>query len=255
MNPPPPLPRPRAGEPPTGFVGVIPAYNEGKNIAHAVGMLKQVPEVGEVVVIDGDSTDDTVARAEGAGARVLTQDPVAYPGKGYAIQTAVRETDQEGLVFFDADIHNMEPWMPRRLLRPLVEDGVDHACAAYGRKGGRVTELTARPLLALFFPEVDRRQPLCGEFATRREVISSFDLVPDWGIESGLAIDLAMSPFDVVEVDIGYKEHDMKPLADLKVMADQVVRTIMAKAIEYERYHELLDQPVAPPAGEATLPV
>lgn len=255
MSPPPPLPRPRAGEPPSSFVGVIPAYNEAKNIANAVGMLKQVPEVDEVVVIDGDSTDETVSRAEGAGARVLTQDPIAYPGKGYALQTAIRETDQEALVFFDADIHNMEPWMPRRLLRPLAEEGLDHSCAAYGRKGGRVTELTARPLLSLFFPEVDRRQPLCGEFATRREVISSFDLVPDWGIETGLAIDLAMSPFDVVEVDIGYKEHDMKLLADLKVMAEQVVRTILAKAIEYGRYNELLDQPLAPAAAETSLPV
>jgi len=241
--------------PPSSVVGVIPAYNEAANIERAVEMLARVPEVDRVVVVDGDSTDGTPEVAERAGARVITQDPVAYPGKGYAIQTAIRKTDEDALVFFDADIHNMEPWMPRKLVRPLLDGGVHHACATYGRKGGRVTELTARPLLDLFFPEVDRKQPLCGEFATRREVISSIDLVPDWGIESGLAIDLAMGGFRLEEVDIGYKEHDMKPLAELKVMASQVVRTILAKAIEYERYQQLLDQPMAPAAWEAPLPV
>lgn len=221
--------------------GVICAYNEEANIGKAVRTFRSVPCIEEVVVVDGWSTDRTVAYAEEAGARVIPQSEEQYPGKGLAVETALAETDQEVLVFFDADVHNMETWQVESLLGGITQQGADHAMARFRRKGGRVTELTAKPLFKIFFPEVRYEQPLTGEFATRREVIEKVDIVPDWGIESGLVIDLTMRGAQVVEVDTGSKEHPMKPLEELKLMAEQVSRTVVEKAIAYGRLRRIAE--------------
>lgn len=231
--------RPSFGE--DSVVGVICAHDEEKNIGRAVRTLRALGKVDEVVVVDGHSSDRTGSRAERAGARVVLQREERYPGKGVAVQTALEETDQDVLLFFDADIHNMEPWQPEALLDGVLERGADHAMARFTRKGGRVTELTAKPLFRIFFPEVQYQQPLTGEFASRREVLRAIDIVPDWGIESGLVIDLTMNEAVVLEVDTGHKQHPMKPLEELKVMADQVTRTILGKAIHYGRMRHVAD--------------
>lgn len=222
-------------------VGVICAYNEEENIEKAVRTFRGVAGLEEVVVVDGWSTDRTRRRAERAGARVVRQSEEQYPGKGLAVETALAETDQSTLVFFDADVHNMERWQVERLIEGVTIGGADHAMAKFRRKGGRVTELTAKPLFNIFFPEVRYEQPLTGEFATRRAVIEKVDFVPDWGIESGLVIDLTMMGAKVHEVDTGFKEHPMKPLAELRTMAEQVSRTIVEKAIAYGRLQRIAE--------------
>lgn len=216
-------------------VGVICAFNEEDNIEKAVQIFRSIPQVDDVLVVDGWSQDRTRRRAERAGAHVVHQKEERYPGKGVAVRTAVEETDQDVLVFFDADIHNMERWQVERLIDGVVGQGADHAMARFTRKGGRVTELTAKPLFNIFFPEVRYQQPLTGEFATRRETIEKIQIVPDWGIESGLVIDLTMMGARVLEIDTGHKEHPMKPLPELRQMAEHVSRTIIDKAIEYGR--------------------
>lgn len=216
-------------------VGILPTYNEERNVANAIRAFQAVPEFEEVVVVDGYSTDDTVRRAREAGARVVYQKVDTYPGKGWAIESALEATTQEVLVFFDADVSNVEPEMLRGLFLPILEDRYDHVLATFGRRGGRVTELTAKPLMGVFFPEIRFHQPLTGEFATRRRTLKQIEIIKDWGIESGLVIDLVMKRFRVLEVDIGFKEHDMKALPDLRIMAKQVARTVLDKAREYGR--------------------
>lgn len=238
-------------------VAVVPAYNEAHNIARTVGALRRVPELDEVVVVDGFSTDGTARAAERAGARVIEQRERVYPGKGIALETAIAATDQEGLLFFDADLRNVDPTMPRRLLLPLLRGEADHVIGHYRRKAGRVTELTVRPLLRLFFPEVHFRQPLAGEYAFRRDLIESLRLEPGWGLESGLVIDVVMRGARSLEVDLGFKDHDMKELAELRTMASQAAATVLRKAAEYGR----LDRARRLPGGlhgatpHGTLPV
>lgn len=221
--------------PETRIAGVIPALNEAHNIRHAVTCMAAARHIDEVFVVDGRSADGTAEVAETAGATVFQERRSAHPGKGTAIETAVANLDHDLLVFFDADLHNMRPGMVDRLVIPVRDGRADHSVATYKRAGGRVTELTVRPLLELFFPEVTLRQPLAGEFCTRREVLASLPLEPDWGIESGLVIDLTMQGFRVQEVDLGFKDHDMKELDELAPMARQAARTIIDRAGYYGR--------------------
>lgn len=221
-----------------GCLGIIPACNEQENIGHAVATMRRAEGIDEVVVVDGYSIDATKQIALDAGATVVDRRTPGCPGKGIAMQTGIEEAQRRGadtVVFFDADIHNMEASMVDALLEPLQHGACDHAVATYRRKAGRVTELTARPLLKLLFPEVQVRQPLAGEFASRLAVLSELDLEPDWGVDSGILIDVAMQGHRIQEVDLGAKEHDMKALHDLHEMAVQVAGAILRRAERYGR--------------------
>ncbi|MGB2761113.1 MAG: glycosyltransferase, partial [Maribacter stanieri] len=58
---------------------IIPAFNEADSIAHVINEIPKT--VSEVIVVNNNSTDDTVKNAEKAGATVLTETRKGY---GYA---------------------------------------------------------------------------------------------------------------------------------------------------------------------------
>lgn len=79
---------------------VIPAMNEAKNLPH---VLPYIPTwIDEVILVDGDSTDDTVAVARQLmpGIVVVGQD---RPGKGAALMSGFRAAKGEIIVMLDAD--------------------------------------------------------------------------------------------------------------------------------------------------------
>ena len=80
---------------------VVPAFNEGPSIGAVVAALRSAAPWHEVLVVDDGSTDHTEQAARDAGARV-----VAHPynkGNGAAVKTAIRSTESEWIVVFDAD--------------------------------------------------------------------------------------------------------------------------------------------------------
>jgi glucosyl-3-phosphoglycerate synthase len=114
--------------------------------------------------------------------------------------------------------------------RPLsVSDGSGSAGAT---EGGRVTELVARPLLAALRPELGCvLQPLGGEYAATRELLTSLPFAPGYGVEIGLLIDT----FDrlgldaIAQVNLGVRAHRNRPLAELGVMSRQVIATLLSR--------------------------
>lgn len=112
---------------------VIPALNEAATIADVISRIPRdiegIDEL-EVVVVDDGSTDDTVALAEEAGAIV-----VSHPenqGVGAAFQTGVAKVLELGadyMVNMDGD-GQFDPEDIRKILKPLLEDGVEFATAS-----------------------------------------------------------------------------------------------------------------------------
>jgi glycosyltransferase involved in cell wall biosynthesis len=215
---------------------VLPAFNEGKFIAKVVKEAKKADHVAEVIVIDGGSTDNTVEEALKAGAKVLYQSWMKYPGKGIAMRDAVDYATGDVLVFTDADILNIKRGMIGKLIKPILNDEADFVKGTFKRRAGRVTELVAKPLLRMFFPEYTHfSQPLSGEIAGKKEVFKSVVFEEDWGVDIGLLIDIAEKGYRIEEVDIGFKEHDMKPLVELGDMAFQVAKAIIKRAVQKGR--------------------
>src|SRR4051812_8707784 len=171
----------------TSISVVVPALDEEDTVAGVVRPLVELMGTGlvdEVVVIDGGSADLTVDRAKEVGARVvllgdhLPLDP--HPGKGGGLWVSVAETSGDLLLFLDADVAPFDAGGVAAMVEPLLaEPQVQLVKGCYDRpvglpgavqpgRGGRVTELVARPLLAVAWPELAKvRQPLAGETAVR----------------------------------------------------------------------------------------
>ena len=188
---------------------VLPALNEEETVASVVGSIEPMLGglVDELVVLDSGSTDDTAIQALTAGARVVTREEAVpelptQPGKGEALWRSLAATSGDIVAFVDSDLIDPDPMFVPKLVGPLLTaDGVHLVKGFYRRPlrvsgredangGGRVTQLVARPLLAALRPELSGvLQPLSGEYAGTRELLTSVPFAPGYGVEIGLLID------------------------------------------------------------------
>ena len=212
---------------------IIPAYNEEATVAKVVEVIKKVSFVDEIVVVNDGSSDNTEAEALKAGAVVINHE--VNKGKGEALYTGYTQIDCDIIAFIDADIYNLTSQKVEAMIRPILDGKTDITKTKFARESGRVTELTAKPLLNFFFPEISFEQPLSGQFAARKEILKRINFEKDYGVDVGIVIDADVLGISIMEVDIGAIQHDMSPLADLNLMANEVVRTIINRANKYGR--------------------
>lgn len=227
--------RHRAASPAACASVVIPALNEAERVGTVIRQALADPATREVLVIDDSSTDDTAAQARDAGATVVTSTML---GKGASMRDGLAETLADLVVYLDGDLSGLSPGAVSALCRPLLDDEADFVKARFGRGGGRVTELTAKPMLKVFFPELAHfAQPLGGIMAARRHLLQTLEFEDDYGVDIGLLIDAQQAGARLAEVDIGSLEHDSQPLLDLAAMANDVSRVIYSRARAAGRLH------------------
>lgn len=211
---------------------VIPAKNEARFIERVIRVAKRIREIREIIVVDGGSVDKTPEIARRLGAKLVYQSQYRYPGKGIAMRDGFYYSTGEIVVYVDADIKNISEEFLRRLFQPILDGVADFVKGAFARRAGRVTELVAKPLLRLFYPELSKfSQPLSGEIAGLRKAFEVVEWEPGWGVDIGILIDVYRAGLRVVEIDLGFKEHDMKPLEMLTEMAYEVAETIIRRAL------------------------
>lgn len=226
----------------------LPARNEEATVGQIVGIIRtelveRAHLVDEIIVVDDRSTDATAAVATRAGALVVPTQcpPEAGAGKGAAMATALAISKGDVIVFLDADVLHFSASFVLGLLGPLFSDrSVAFVKATYRRslggvagEGGRVTELAARPLLDVLFPELAQfGQPLAGECAVRRALIEPLSLAVDYGVDVALLIDVALNAgfASLAEVDLDQRLHRNRSLRELAPQASSVIRAILARA-------------------------
>lgn len=222
----------------------IPAKNEEATVGLLVrsvvrNLVDEVPLLDEVLVIDDRSTDRTSEVAADAGARCVHVDDVLpgldrRTGKGEAMWKSVAAATGDLIVWVDADIRRFDTNFVTGLVGPLLTDpDVDFVKAWYAREGGRVTELVARPILALLFPELSVfAQPLAGEYGGRRQVLEQVPFVTGYGVDIGLLIDVArhVGLGRIAQVDLGVRVHRNRPLDELSPQAVEVLRTALERS-------------------------
>jgi nucleotide-binding universal stress UspA family protein len=236
---------------------VLPTLNEGATIArviHAIRgrLMERVPLVDELVVIDSRSDDDTREIAEAEGVPVFIHDEIlpecgTYRGKGEAMWKSLHVTSGDLIVWIDTDVTNTHPKFVYGILGPLLlRPELQFVKAFYQRPlrvggelqatgGGRVTELAARPILNLFFPELSGLvQPLSGEQGGRRALLEQIPYFTGYGVETGLLIDtLQRAGLDAIaQVDMKQRIHRNQDLLALSKMSFEILQVALRRVGE-----------------------
>jgi glycosyltransferase involved in cell wall biosynthesis len=229
---------------------IFPARNEGQTIAQCIEAVHRSTYEPEVVVVDGNSSDNTRAEARRAGAIVVRQSKGIFPAKGRAMKDGLKEAFSRGadyIVFLDADIANLTPEWADLLAEPVIEKACDMSRGYYQRANydGAVTKLVAKPLSGVFFPEIAHfNQPLSGEICATSELFKTLfksrDWPEGWGIDIWLLIETAMRDYYIAEIYLGTKVHTSRQdyrsdVIGLSKMAEQVSLTAFKEAIKYKR--------------------
>jgi glucosyl-3-phosphoglycerate synthase len=246
---------------------VVPA----RECAPTIGpIVEAVRGAGQVVVVDAASRDGTARIAADAGAEVVQEAdlmPEFGPvlGKGDAMWRSLSVVRHDVVVFVDGDTSGFDGHYVTGLAGPLLTDpGIQFVKGAYTRPftagsevveegGGRVTELTARPLLRAFYPDLaELVQPLAGEFAGRRELFESIPWATGYAAEISMDIDIwkRVGIAAIAQVDIGERRQPHQPLKSLGGMASTVLAAVCERLVAEGR----MDPEAAPPADYVVRP-
>lgn len=239
----------------------MPALNEEATVGKVITTIKtalmdDVPLIDEIVLIDSNSTDRTREIAQDLGVPTYIHQEIlpqmgARRGKGEALWKSLLVTRGEIVAWIDTDIVNIHPRFVYGIIGPLLQNmnikfvkGFYRRPLRVGNKlqagsGGRVTELTARPLLNLFYPELSGViQPLSGEYAGRREALEQATFYSGYGVETGLLIDVfeRYGLGAIAQVDLLERIHHNQELEALSKMSFAIIQTVLHKLEKrYER--------------------
>lgn len=212
---------------------VIPTHNESASLDTVIWLASQSPLVSEILVVDDGSTNGTQEAAMRAGARVI---PSTVLGRGGSMADGLRAATGEVVVYLGGDFNSADDHVIERMARPILGGQADLVKAESGQKSNRLTTLTAKPLLATFFPELAHfNEPLSGAVAVDRPLLERLPIELDGHVDLAMLIDAHFAGARLAEVTINAPRDDRQPLAQLDELATEVVRTIMHRAALYGR--------------------
>jgi nucleotide-binding universal stress UspA family protein len=245
----------------------LPALNEEKTIGPIIettrrALMEDAPLLDEIVLIDSNSTDQTREIAAELGIPVYIHQEIlplygARPGKGEALWKSLYVTEGDIIIWVDTDVSNFHPRFVYGLVGPLLQrdnlmlvKGFYHRPLRTGAglepgRGGRVTELTARPLLNLFYPGLSGIiQPLAGEYGGRRTALERVTFTSGYGVETSLLIDIyeKFKLSSIAQVDLLERIHRNQSLGQLSKMSFAIIQTVISKL--EARYGQALLQDV-----------
>jgi glucosyl-3-phosphoglycerate synthase len=238
----------------------LPTLNEEKTVGKIITTLKRnlverYPLLDELMVIDSNSTDATVSIAESLGVTVYKHPDIltehgSFTGKGEALWKSLYVTRGDIVVWIDSDISGLHPKFVYGLVGPLLSDPELGFVKGFYRRplnlggqlmttgGGRVTELTARPLINLFYPQLSGLvQPLAGEMAGRRDVLENVPFFTGYGVETGLLIDI-LERFGleaIAQADLETRVHRNQSLLSLSKMAFAIIQVVIERLGQRDR--------------------
>jgi glucosyl-3-phosphoglycerate synthase len=240
---------------------VLPAREVADTIGQIVQRLRKLdPLIDQILVVDADSRDGTAEIAARAGAEVHSEARLVPEfgqvlGKGDAMWRAIAAVRGEVVVYLDSDTRDFSPHFALGMLGPLLLEPELQFVKAFFRRphlsadgtelpldGGRVTELTARPLLSAFFPELAGFvQPLAGEVAMRRRLLERIPFATGYAVETAMLLharDALGGIEKMAQVDLDVRLNRHQPLPDLAPMAYAVLRVVLERLRAEGRLHD-----------------
>ena len=245
---------------------VLPCRNVADTVSRIVDEIHAVnrqggdhPLVDQILAVDADSPDGTAEVAASRGAEVYSENELmsnhgGAHGKGDAMWRALSVARGDLVMYIDADTKDFRPQLVYGVLGPILEvPEIRFVKAAYRRPfkshetvetdgGGRVTELSTKPLFNLFYPELTGFvQPLAGEFVADRELLSSIPFLTGYAVETGIMIDVlkVVGLEAMAQVDLGTRQNRHQPLRDLSRMSYSVLRAVARRMRQEGRLNQV----------------
>jgi glucosyl-3-phosphoglycerate synthase len=230
----------------------LPALNEAETVGHVIRTIKSAlvddaPLLDEIVLIDSNSSDTTREIAEECGIPWVIHQSIlpgqgARRGKGEALWKSLHALRGDLIAWIDTDIVNIHPRFVYGILGPLIiNPKIQFVKGFYQRPirvgdrvqaagGGRVTELLARPMINMFYPELSGfAQPLSGEYAGRRSAFERIPFYSGYGVETGMLLEL-LNQFGLdglSQVDLEERIHRNQELQSLSKMSFALLQVFM----------------------------
>ena len=231
---------------------VLPAREVADTIGEIVERLQSLGDlIDQILVVDAASHDGTADIAARLGADVRQESELLPEfgqalGKGDAMWRALAAAQGELVVYIDSDTRRFSPHFATGMLGPLICEGDIQFVKGYFRRpfttsdgeerpldGGRVTELTARPLLSAFYPELAAFiQPLAGEVAGRRSFFDRLPYATGYAIETSMLLharDALGGTEGMAQVDLEVRHNHHQSLPALAPMAYAVLRVLLER--------------------------
>lgn len=236
----------------------IPCYNNEKTIVHVIqmvthGLNKHFKSTKNIILIaDGGSTDDTREVAKEFEIKPWQEKVVSIyrgpAGKGSAVRSileAAARLEIKACVIVDSDIRSITSDWVKYLIEPILGKNYHFVAPIYSRHkyDGTITNNIVYNLTrALYGKRI--RQPIGGDFAFSKEVVSFYISQPVWetdvarfGIDIWMTTQAITHQFKICQANLGVKIHDAKdPAEHLAPMFRQVIWTLFSLMEENEEY-------------------
>jgi glucosyl-3-phosphoglycerate synthase len=245
---------------------ILPCRNVAETIGEIIEKIhainERAPLIDQILAIDADSADGSAKLAASKGAEVYSENELLSHygdahGKGDAMWRSLSVARGDLVMFIDADTKDFQSQLLYGVLGPILfVDEVRFVKAAYRRPfksqgqsvevdgGGRVTELSAKPLFNLFYPELAGFvQPLAGEFVAERNLFCSIPFLTGYAVETGIMIDVfkRVGLGAMAQVDLGTRQNRHQPLRDLSRMSYAVLRAVARRLRQEGRLDQARD--------------
>ncbi len=232
----------------------LPALNEEETVGNVINTIKaalmdDIPLLDEMVLVDSNSSDNTRDIAADLGIPVYIHQEILprygkFRGKGEALWKSLYVLQGDIIVWIDTDIKNIHPRFVYGVIGPLLQEPTVQYVKGFYRRplqmgqriqaggGGRVTELTARPLINLFYPELSGIiQPLSGEYGGRRAALEQVPFFTGYGVETGLLLDLydKFGLHAIAQVDLVKRIHRNQDLSALSKMSFAIIQVVISR--------------------------
>jgi len=228
---------------------ILPSLNEEKTVDNVIKTALEVKDAGvidDIILIDSNSTDNTIAIAKSHGIPVYQHTEIvpeqgSYTGKGEAIYKSAYVTDADILAWVDTDIETITPRFFYGLLGPmLTHPEIKFSKGYFSRPvrveaaglelgGGRVTEILARPWINTFSPELSGYiQPLAGTVAIYRDSLLRMRIPANYGVEMAMLVQAVEQAdlWSTCQVNLGEVIHKSKGVIGLSEMAFQIIQVM-----------------------------
>ena len=205
----------------------------------------------EIIIIDGGSMDSTVSICSGYDeyVKVYNQADVMteydHKGKGEALWKGLYKSTSDIVIYIDSDIKNFDVCFVTGIIAPLlISDDIKYVKGFYKRPlvldncnnkdnddGGRVTELCARPLLNMLYPDLAGFiQPLGGEYGGFRSVLESIHYTTGYSIEVYQLIQIyeMYGLKSMAQVNLNKRIHRHQSLNSLSKMSFTIMHMILS---------------------------